>query len=154
MRLKEEELVHFMKKINIHAFVSHKRFLILRVNTPFRIISVQLWKNARWKVNSCFDSINIIFTESQNCRGWKGPLEITESKPPAKAGSLQQAAQVGIQTSLEYLQKRRIHYPWGQSVHYYLLMVTEELSWWVVVKKKKTEELSGQKLLNHENPLL
>ena len=28
-------------------------------------------------------------TESQNGRGWKGPVEITESKPPAKADSLQ-----------------------------------------------------------------
>ena len=27
-------------------------------------------------------------TESQNCRGWKGPLEIIESNPSAKAGSL------------------------------------------------------------------
>jgi len=28
-----------------------------------------------------------IFTESQNVRGWKGPLAITWSNPPAKAGS-------------------------------------------------------------------
>jgi len=28
-------------------------------------------------------------TESQNCRGWKGPLGITCSSSPAKAGSLQ-----------------------------------------------------------------
>jgi len=27
--------------------------------------------------------------DSQNCRGWKGPLKIIESNPPAKAGSLQ-----------------------------------------------------------------
>jgi len=30
---------------------------------------------------------------SQNHRGWKGPLEIIESNPPAKAGSLQQVTQ-------------------------------------------------------------
>ncbi|XP_052553558.1 LYR motif-containing protein 4 isoform X1 [Tympanuchus pallidicinctus] len=34
-------------------------------------------------------------TESQNCRGWKGPPEI-ESNSPAKAGSLHQVAQVTI----------------------------------------------------------
>ena len=44
-------------------------------------------------------------TELQNCRGWKGPQE-TKSNSPAKAGTLQQATQVGIQTGLEYLQKR------------------------------------------------
>jgi len=28
----------------------------------------------------------IYFTESQNCRGWKGSLESIESSPPAKQG--------------------------------------------------------------------
>jgi len=51
-------------------------------------------------------------TELQNCRGWKGPLEIIESNSPAKAGSLDQVAQVG----LEYLQRRRIHNLLGQPV--------------------------------------
>lgn len=36
--------------------------------------------------------LNITQTQS-----WKGPLETIESIPPAKAGSLQQAAQVGVQ---------------------------------------------------------
>jgi len=27
-------------------------------------------------------------TESQNCKGWKGPQEISRYNPPAKAGSL------------------------------------------------------------------
>ena len=34
-------------------------------------------------------------------------------QPPCKAGSLQQ---VGVQVGLEYLQRRRIHSPWGQPV--------------------------------------
>ena len=56
------------------------------------------------------------FTESQNCRGWKGPLEIIESNPPAKAGSLDQVPQVCIQAGLELLQRRRLHNPSGQPV--------------------------------------
>ena len=55
-------------------------------------------------------------TESQNCRGWKGPLEIIETNPPAKAGSLHQVAQVGVQARLEYLQRRRLHNLPGQPV--------------------------------------
>ena len=35
-----------------------------------------------------------VFTESQNCGGWKGPQEILESNSPAKAGTLQQVTQV------------------------------------------------------------
>ena len=58
--------------------------------------------------------IGLQITESQNCGGWKGPQEIIESKPPAKAGSLQYFAQVGIQTGLEYLQRRRLHSLSGQ----------------------------------------
>ena len=54
--------------------------------------------------------------ESQICRGWKGPLEIIESNPPCKAGYLQQAAWVGIQKGLEYLQRRTMHNPPGQPV--------------------------------------
>ena len=54
-------------------------------------------------------------TESQNCWGWKRSSEIIESNPPANAGSLQQVAQVGVQTGLEYLQ-RRLHNPSGQPV--------------------------------------
>jgi len=42
--------------------------------------------------------------------------EIVNSNLPAKAGTLQYAAQVGIQTSLEYLHRRRLHNPSGQPV--------------------------------------
>jgi len=52
----------------------------------------------------------VAFTESQNCRGWKGPPEIIKSNSHAK-----QAAQVGIQAGLEYLQRRRIHNFPGQN---------------------------------------
>lgn len=55
-------------------------------------------------------------TESQNCMGWKGPQEIIKSNPPAKANSLQQVAQVGIQTGLEYLQRRRLNNQPGHPV--------------------------------------
>ena len=56
------------------------------------------------------------FTESQNCRGWNRPLEIIESNPPAKAGSLDQVAQVGVQAGVDYLQRRRLHNLSGQPV--------------------------------------
>lgn len=29
----------------------------------------------------------VVITESQNSRGWKGPLEIIQSSPAAKSGS-------------------------------------------------------------------
>lgn len=45
-------------------------------------------------LNSHFQNI---ITESQNCRHWKGPLKIIKSNSPAKAASLQQDAQVGVQ---------------------------------------------------------
>uniref|UniRef100_A0A493T0F4 Ig-like domain-containing protein n=1 Tax=Anas platyrhynchos platyrhynchos TaxID=8840 RepID=A0A493T0F4_ANAPP len=35
--------------------------------------------------------------------------KIIRSNPPAKAGSSEQAAQVGVQTGLEYLQRRSLH---------------------------------------------
>ena len=53
--------------------------------------------------------IKSTITESQNCRGWKGSLEIIKSNPPAKAGFLDQVAQVGIQVGLERVQRRRLH---------------------------------------------
>ena len=45
-----------------------------------------------------------------------GPQEIIESNPPAKAGTLQQVAQVGVQINLEYIQRRRLHNLSGQPV--------------------------------------
>lgn len=62
------------------------------------------------------DAIWYGITESQNCRGWKGPQKIIGSNTPAKAGSLEQAAQVGVQTHLKYLQRRRLHSLPGQPV--------------------------------------
>jgi len=35
-------------------------------------------------------------------RGWKGPLEITESNPPAKAGSKSWKSQCFVQCTLYY----------------------------------------------------
>jgi len=55
-------------------------------------------------------------TEPQDCRGWKGPLEIIKSNPPAKASPLQQAVHVGMQVGLKYLQRRRNHNLSGKSV--------------------------------------
>jgi len=40
--------------------------------------------------------------------------------PPCKTGSLQQAAQVGVQVDLERLQRRRLHNLSGQPVLYHL----------------------------------
>jgi len=34
------------------------------------------------------------YSQNQSCRGWKGLLELLQSDPSAKAGSLQQVAQV------------------------------------------------------------
>ena len=55
-------------------------------------------------------------SQNQNCRGWKGSLEIIEFNPPAKAGPLQHAAQVGVLAGLEYLQRRRLRSLPGQPV--------------------------------------
>jgi len=46
-------------------------------------------------------------TESQNFRGWKGPLWVTQPNPLLKQGHPEQAAQDRIQAGLEYLQRRR-----------------------------------------------
>jgi len=53
-------------------------------------------------------------TESQNDRGWKGPLWVTQSNPLPKQGHPQQAAEDHVQVGLEYLQRRRLHSPSGQ----------------------------------------
>ena len=53
-------------------------------------------------------------TESQNVRGWKGPLWVTQPKPLPKQGHPQQAAQHRVQAGLEYLQRRRLHNLPGQ----------------------------------------
>ena len=46
---------------------------------------------------------------TQNGRGWKGPLWVTQPNPLPKQGHLQQAAQDHVQAGLEYLQRRRLH---------------------------------------------
>ena len=53
-------------------------------------------------------------TESQNGRGWQGPLGITQSNPLPKQGHPEQAAQDLVQVGPEYLQRRRLHSPSGQ----------------------------------------
>jgi len=55
-------------------------------------------------------------TESQNGRGWKGPLCITQSNTLPKQGHPEQAAQHLVQVGLEYLQRRRLHSLPGQPV--------------------------------------
>ena len=54
------------------------------------------------------------FTESQNSRGWKGPLWSSSPTLLPKQGHLQQAAQDLVQAGLEYLQRRRLHCLPGQ----------------------------------------
>ncbi|NXG41716.1 GBRR2 protein, partial [Psilopogon haemacephalus] len=68
------------------------------------------------ELESCKWSHN--HTGSRNVRGWKGPKEIIQSKPPARAGpySLAQVTQEHIQTGLERLQRRRLHNLSGQLV--------------------------------------
>jgi len=53
-------------------------------------------------------------TESQNVRGWKGPLWVTQSNPLLKQSHPEQAAQDHIQVGLEYLQRGRLHNLPGQ----------------------------------------
>ena len=55
-----------------------------------------------------------IATESQNVRGWKGPLWVTQSNPLPKQDHPEQAAQHRVQAGLEYLQRRRLHSLPGQ----------------------------------------
>jgi len=51
---------------------------------------------------------------SQNGRGWKGPLGITQSNPPAEAGS-PRAGCIGPRPGgVEYRQRMRLHSPSGQ----------------------------------------
>jgi len=54
-----------------------------------------------------YSFIGTIFkSQNDNHSGWKGPQEITESNPTAKAGSLQQVTQESIQAGFGYLQRR------------------------------------------------
>jgi len=54
------------------------------------------------------------FTESQNGRGWKGPLWVTQPNPLPKQGHPEQAAEDLVQAGLEDLQRRRLHSLPGQ----------------------------------------
>jgi len=56
--------------------------------------------------------------ESQNVRGWKGPLWDIHSNPLPKQGHPEQAAHDQVQAGLEYLQRRRLHNLSGQPVNY------------------------------------
>jgi len=62
-----------------------------------------------------FNFLRLHITESQNHRGWKGPLEI-ESNPTAKASSLEEVSQESIQAGFEYLQRSKLHNLPGQPV--------------------------------------
>ena len=75
-----------------------------------------LWSKCATFIFPNISSLQRKITESQNCRGWNGPQEITESNPPAIAGTLQQVIQVGVQTGLEYLHRRRCYHLPGQPV--------------------------------------
>lgn len=91
-------------------------------------------------------------TDSQNCRGWKGPPEIIESNPPAKAGSLHHVTQVGVQEGLEYLQRRRLHNPPGQII----LSVSNTKVWGnsnIVLLRKHQNKYSRQ-FLKRKAPFL
>jgi len=55
-------------------------------------------------------------TETQNGRGWKGPLWVIWFNPLPKQGHPEQAAQDLVQVDLEYLQRRRLHNLPGQPV--------------------------------------
>jgi len=54
-------------------------------------------------------NLTIQITESQNGRGWKGPLWVTQPNPLPKQGHPEPAAQHRVQAGLEYLQRRRLH---------------------------------------------
>ena len=60
--------------------------------------------------------VSWLLTESQNSRGWKGPLWVIQSNPLPKQGHPEQAAQDLVQPGLEYLQRRRLHHLPGQPV--------------------------------------
>ena len=110
MRREEEEGRHGSEVfkhqawVNIHPFFLSKWF-------SGRGTEVTVLSHCWW-----LDVSLMLFTESQNHRGWKGPQEITESNPPAKAGILQLVAQVSVQMGLEYLHRRRLHNLSGQPV--------------------------------------
>ena len=64
--------------------------------------------------SSCNFQHLFIFTESENGRGWKGPLWTIWSNPLPKQGHPEQAALDHVQAGLEYLQRRRLHSLPGQ----------------------------------------
>ena len=59
---------------------------------------------------------SLLLTESQNGRGWKGPLEIILSNPLLEQPLLEQGAQDCVQTGFECPQGRRLHSLPGQPV--------------------------------------
>ena len=68
------------------------------------------------KASNDLTETSFTVTESQNVRGWQGPLWVTQSNPLPKQGHPEQAAQHRIQAGLEYLQRRRLHNLPGQPV--------------------------------------
>jgi len=77
-------------------------------------------------------------TEPQNCRDWKGLLDVIKFNPPAKVGFLQQVTQVGIQVGLEYLHRRTLHNIFEQPVptlHHYDSEVLPYISMEISISK-------------------
>lgn len=72
----------------------------LKVSAKDKVKIIKIFEIDRRRINNKTESIfEIICTyvkESQNCKVWKGPQEIIRSNLPAKAGSVEQAAQVGV----------------------------------------------------------
>jgi len=68
--------------VRVRAQSSEGAFAVLRLTMP--------------QAGDAWEALGspIRMRESQNCRHCKGPLEIFESNPPAKAGSLQKVTQV------------------------------------------------------------
>ena len=84
----------------------------LLLAAPHRVNSLQPSAGQEVPLGSTANTM----TESENHQGWKGPPEITEFNPPAKAGSLREVAWESIQAGFERLQRRRLHSLSGQPV--------------------------------------
>ena len=99
--------------------------LCLQVSKPGRTVTVKNCRKQFWSLAELFTYrkssstsavVSFALTESQNGRGWKGPLWVTQPNPLPKQGHPQQAAQDLVQAGLEYLQRRRLHNLPGQPV--------------------------------------
>ena len=84
------------------------------------------WEGGGSRNHTRIDDVKL--KTSQSHRGQKEPQEIIEFSPSAKAGTLWQVTQVGIQPGLEYLHRRRLYNLSGQPVTVQVLLhVTRNL---------------------------